>query len=134
MPPGTAVVLEDQMRKALFRLYTRRNSHQMNSHDPLELLGLVANTDKQVILTLGAAINYLTKYIGKLGSGQTAATRIGSFVDEIVSRMQDNETMTVVSLLSKLFIHAAVPDALCSLEAWHVLFDLPRTLSSRTQV
>ena len=45
--------------------------------------------------------------------------------------MRDDETMTVTSLLSKLFIHTAVPDQICSLEAWHVLMDLPRVLSSR---
>ena len=45
--------------------------------------------------------------------------------------MQDHETMTVTSLLSKLFIHTAVPDQICSLEAWHILFDFPHVLSSR---
>ena len=39
--------------------------------------------------------------------------------------------MTVASLLSKLFIHSAVPEEICSLEAWHLLMDLPRVLSSR---
>ena len=39
--------------------------------------------------------------------------------------------MTVTSLLSKLFIHTAVPDQICSLEAWHILHDFPRVLSSR---
>ena len=49
-----AVILEDEIRRALYRLYTRRNSHTMNSHDPLELTGLVANCDKQVVLTIQA--------------------------------------------------------------------------------
>jgi len=39
--------------------------------------------------------------------------------------------MTVASLLAKLFIHSAVPEEICSLEAWHLLMDLPRVLSSR---
>jgi hypothetical protein len=66
-----------------------------------------------------------------MGGGQNPAARVGTYVDEIISRMRDGETMTVVSLLSKLFIHTSVPDNVCSLEAWHVLLDLPRTLSSR---
>ena len=46
-------------------------------------------------------------------------------------RMRDTDTMTVSSLLCKLFIHAAVPDDICSLEAWHLLWELPRAMSSR---
>jgi endonuclease/exonuclease/phosphatase family metal-dependent hydrolase len=54
MVPGSGVILEDEIRKHLYRLYTRRNGHTMNSHDPLELTGLVANDDKQVVLTIQA--------------------------------------------------------------------------------
>ena len=131
MPPGSAVILEDARRKGLYRLYTRRNCHHVNTHDPLKAIGLVANVDDQVVLTIQAAINYLTKYMGKLGTGHTATSRIGGLLDDILCRMQDHETMTVTSLLSKLFIHTAVPGQICSLEAWHILFDFPRVLSSR---
>ena len=131
MLPGRGCILEDPRRKTLFRLYTRRNCHHMNTHDPLKAMGLVANVDDQVVLTVQAAVNYLTKYMGKIGGGHTASGRIGGLIDDIISKMQDTESMTVASLLSKLFIHAAVPDEICSLEAWHVLFDLPRVLASR---
>ena len=76
-------------------------------------------------------MNYLTKYMGKLGGGHSAQSRISGLIDDIVCRMADRDTMTVASLLSKLFIHSAVPEDICSLEAWHLLFDLPRTISSR---
>ena len=131
MGPGRAAILEDSRRKGLYRLYPRRNCHHVNTHDPLKAIGLVANVDDQVVLTIQAAINYLTKYMGKLGTGHTATSRIGGLLDDILCRMQDHETMTVTSLLSKLFIHTAVPDQISSLEAWHVLHDLPRVLSSR---
>ena len=78
---------------------------------------MVANVDDQVVLTIQAAVNYLTKYMGKLGSGHTATSRIGGLLDDILRRMRDDETMTVTSLLSKLFIHTAAPDQICSLEA-----------------
>ena len=113
MPPGTAVILEDARRKGLYRLYTRRNCHHVNTNDPLKAIGLVANVDDQVVLTIQAAINYLTKYMGKLGTGHTATSRIGGLLDDILCRMQDHETMTVTSLLAKLFIHTAVPDRSC---------------------
>ena len=129
--PGMGCILEDPRRKSLFRLYTRRNCHHINTHDPLMAMGLVANVDDQVVLTVQAAVNYLTKYMGKLGGGHTAQGRISALIDDIVCRMGDRDTMTVASLLSKLFIHSAVPEEVCSLEAWHILFDLPRVLSSR---
>ena len=131
MAPGCAAILEDPRRKGLYRLHTRRNCHHLNAHDPLKAIALVANVDDQVVLTIQAAINYLTKYMGKLGTGHTATSRIGGLLDDILCRMQDHETMTVTSLLSKLFIHTAVPDQICSLEAWHILHDFPRVLSSR---
>ena len=131
MLPGMGAILEDSRRKSLFRLYTRRNCHHLNTHDPLKAMGLVANVDDQVVLTVQAAVNYLTKYLGKIGGGHSAHSRISGLIDDIVCRMGDRETMTVASLLSKLFIHSAVPEEICSLEAWHVLLDLPRVLSSR---
>ena len=129
--PGMGSILEDPRRKALFRLYTRRNCHHLNTHDPLKAMGLVANVDDQVVLTVQAAVNYLTKYMGKLGGGHSAQSRVSGLIDDIVCRMGDRDTMTVASLLSKLFIHSAVPEHICSLEAWHLLFDLPRAISSR---
>ena len=129
--PGMGSILEDPRRKALFRLYTRRNCDHVNTHDPLKAMGLVANVDDQVVLTVHAAVNYLTKYMGKLGGGQSAQSRISGLIDDIVCRMGDRDTMTVASLLSKLFIHSAAPEEICSLEAWHLLLDLPRALSSR---
>ena len=129
--PGMGSILEDSRRKSLFRLYTRRNCHHLNTHDPLKAMGLVANVDDQVVLTVQAAVNYLTKYLGKLGGGHSAQSRISALIDDIVCRMSDRESMTVASLLSKLFIHSAVPEEICSLEAWHLLMDLPRVLSSR---
>ena len=126
--PGMGSILEDPRRKALFRLYTRRNCHHVNTHDPLKAMGLVANVDDQVVLTVQAAVNYLTKYMGKLGGGHSAQSRISGLIDDIVCRVGDRDT---ASLLSKLFIHSAVPEEICSLEAWHLLFDLPRALSSR---
>ena len=131
MLPGTGAVMEDGRRKGLYRLYGRRNCHHLNTHDPLKAMGLVANVDDQVVLTVQAAVNYLTKYIGKLGGGQSAASKMSSYIDEIICKMPDDQEMTVASLLSRLFIHAAVPQEISSLEAWHVLLDLPRVLSSR---
>ena len=73
----------------------------------------------------------MCKYITKYGAGQSVSSRIASLLDDIVSRVPEGKTMTVASLLAKAFIATAVPDSLCSLEAWHILWGLPRTVSSR---
>ena len=43
--------------------------------------------------------------------------RIGSIVDDIITRIPDGKTSTVASVLAKAFVATAVPDALCNLEA-----------------
>ena len=52
---------------------------------------MVANVDDQVVLTVQAAVNYLTKYLGKIGGGQTASGRIGTLIDDIVCRLPDEK-------------------------------------------
>ena len=44
----------------------------------------MANVDDQVVLTCQAAVNYLTKYMGKLGGGHSGSGRIGGLIDDIV--------------------------------------------------
>ena len=118
--------MEDGRRKGLYRLRGLCNCHHLNTHNPLKAMGLVANVDDQVVLTAQAAVNYLTKYIGKLGGGQPAAPKMSSYIDEVICNMPDDQEMTVASLLSRLCIHAAVPQEISSLESWHAL---PRVLS-----
>ena len=57
--------------------------------------------------------------------------RIASLLDDIISRTPVGRTLTVASLLAKAFIATAVPETLSSLEAWHLLWQLPRTVRSR---
>ena len=73
----------------------------------------------------------MCKYITKYGAGMSVTARIASLLDDIVSRVPDGKTMTVSSLISKAFIATAVPASLCCLEAWHILWKLPRTVCSR---
>ena len=72
----------------------------------------------------------LTKCVGKLGGGQKTTARKLSRIDEGVCKMPDDQDYGHV-LLSKLFIHAAAPQEISSLEAWRALMDLPRALPSR---
>ena len=90
-----------------------------------------ANSDVQPALTVKDVADYVCKYITKYGSGMSVSSRIASLLDDIVSRVPEGKTMTVASLLAKAFIATAVPESLCCLEAWHILWNLPRTVSSR---
>ena len=132
IPPGAAVLIEDSHRRGLWRLYLPRNQQQINSHLPDICVVLGANSDAQIVASLKGARDYVAKYISKYGAGQTVNSRIASILDEIVSKTPEGHTMTISSLLSKAFIATAVPDAICSAEAWHILFGLDRTLCSRT--
>ena len=100
--PGFAAILEDGRRKGLFRLCGWRNCHHLSTHNPLKATGVVANVDDQVVLTHQAAVNYMTKYLGKLGGG-SASGRIGAVIDDIICRTRGTEKMSVAALLSKLF-------------------------------
>eukprot|EP00959_Pyramimonas_sp_CCMP1952_P337638 7070667-Pyramimonas_sp.AAC.1 len=60
----------------------------------------------------------------------SVSARIASLLDDIVTRVPEGKTMTVASRLAKAFIATAVPEPLCCLEAWHILWGLPRTASS----
>ena len=72
-----------------------------------------------------------TTGITKYGAGMSVNARVASLLDDIISRVPEGRTMTVAPLLAKAFIATAVPDSLCCLEAWHILWGLPRTVASR---
>ena len=90
---------------------------------------LGANSDCQPILTAKGVADYVCKYIMKYGAGMSVNARVASLLDDIISRVPEGRTMTVAPLLAKAFIATAVPDSLCCLEAWHILWGLPRTVS-----
>ena len=92
---------------------------------------LGANSDCQPILTAKGVADYVCKYITKYGAGMSVNARVASLLDDIISRVPEGRTMTVAPLLAKAFIATAVPDSLCCLEAWHILWGLPRTVASR---
>ena len=87
--------------------------------------------DAQVVATLKGATDYVTKYISKYGAGQSVNARVGSLLDDIITKLPEDKKATVASVMAKAFIATAVPVNLCSLEAWHVLLDLNRFVCSR---
>ena len=118
-------------RKGLWRLSLPRNCAYVNSHLVACAIVLGANSDCQPILTAKGVADYVCKYITKYGAGMSVTARIASLLDDIVSRLPEDKLTTVQSLISKAFIATAVPCSLCCLEAWHILWKLPRTVCSR---
>jgi len=98
---------------------------------PLLSLALGANCDGQAVITMKGAADYICKYVTKYGSGQSVASRIASILDEIILRTPQAGTTTVASVMAKGFIATSVPDQVCSLEAWHLLWGLRRVVCTR---
>ena len=109
----------------------RRNDSQVNSMMALLSLALGANCDAQAVITVKGAADYICKYVTKYGAGQSVSSRIASILDDIILRVPRDETTTVASVMAKAFIATSVPDQVCSLEAWHLLWGLRRVVSSR---
>ena len=130
IPAGDAALIEDDRRRDLWRLCLPRNSAYINGYIALLALTLCANMDAQVVATMKGAADYVTKSISMYGAGQSVNARIGSLLDDIITKMPEDKKATVASVMAKAFIATAVPDNLCSLEAWHVLLDLRREVCS----
>ena len=95
------------------------------------LIFLCANVDGQIVTTQKGAADYVAKYISKYGTGQSVNARIGSLIDDIITKIPESRKATIASVMAKAFIATAVPDTLCSLDAWHILFGLNRVVCSR---
>ena len=124
-------VVEDPRRPGLFRLHLARNCAVVNSMHVLLAIALGANCDGQAVLTTKGAADYVAKYISKYGAGQSVHKHIANLLDDIVCNTPEGRTMTVSSLLAKAFIATSVPEALCSGEAWHILWRMERTVCTR---
>ena len=87
VPVGEAALLEDERRKGLWRLHMPRNGPHLNGYIPLLMLALCANMDAQTVMTAKGAADNVAKYISKYGASQSVAARIGSILDDIVSKL-----------------------------------------------
>ena len=131
IPVGEAAILEDPRRKGLWRLHMPRNCAHINSHLVAVAIALGANTDAQPILTAGGVADYVTKYMTKYGTGQSVMARVSSLLDDVISKLPEGKGATVAHVMAKAFIATAAPQTVCLLQAWHILYDLPRHVSSR---
>ena len=69
----------------------QRNTPYINGFIPLLAGHLLANMDAQVVVTLKGAVDYVAKYISKYGTGQSVNARIGSLIDEIITKLPEGK-------------------------------------------
>ena len=62
---------------------------------------LCANVDAQVVTTWKGACDYVCKYITKYGAGQSVNARVASLIDDIITRIPENKTKTVASIMAR---------------------------------
>ena len=134
IPADEAALIEDERRRNLWRLCQPRNSPYVNGYIPNLAIFLLANMDAQPVVTVKGAADYVAKYISKYGAGQSVNARIGSLLDDIITKLPEGKKTTVSSILAKAFVATSVPDSLCALEAWHVIWDLRRVICSRGSI
>ena len=115
-------------------MYATQFAIYINGHIPVLAVHLLANMDAQAVVTLKGAADYVAKYISKYGAGQSVNAQIGSILDDVITKLPEGKKTTVSSILAKAFVATSVPDSLCALEAWHVIWDLGRVVCSRSSI
>ena len=127
---GAAEVAEDPRRRELFRLWMGRNCHFINNYVPLLLLATQSNMDFQAVTSKYGVVEYLTKYLTKSGQGSLIGIMEKAF-ERCMSKAED-EGKGAKSAIAKFFNLAATQEVKTQGETMHLLFELPRWLSSRT--
>ena len=128
--PGAAEVAEDPRRRELFRLWMGRNCHFINNYVPVLMLATQSNMDFQAVTSKYGVVEYLTKYLTKSGQGSLIGIMEKAF-DRCMSKAQE-EGKGAKSAIAKFFNLAATQEVKTQGETMHLLFDLPRHLSSRS--
>ena len=127
---GAAEVAEDPRRQELFRLWMGRNSNFINNYVPLLLLATQSNMDFQAVTCKYGVVECLTKYLTKSGQGSLIGIMEKAF-ERCMSKAED-EGKGAKSAIAKFFNLAATQEVKTQGETMHLLFELPRWLSSRT--
>lgn len=107
-------------------LLTARNDPLINPHDRIQLQGWRANVDKKPILTIHAALQYISKYASK------AEPRSVAFSDILDGILQNgDEDDTSVKCFQRLLLHTVAERDFSAQETCHILLGLPLYKCSR---
>ena len=127
--PGAAEIAEDPRRRELFRLWMGRNCHFINNYVPVLLFATQSNMEFQAVTSKFGVVEYLTKYLTKSGQGSLIGIMEKAF-ERCMSKAED-QGKGAKSAIAKFFNLAATQEVKTQGETMHLLFELPRFLSSR---
>lgn len=101
----------------------------MNNFHPLLQVALLANLDIQAVTSRYAVVQYVTKYMTKVGKGTLLAQAEECF-DEMLAKAA-GEGKGIGTAIAKFFNMQVAPRAISQLEVHHILWHFPPYLSSR---
>jgi DNA replication protein DnaC len=108
-------------------LITARNDPYINPHSRIQLQGWRANVDLKPILSIHAALQYISKYASK------SEPRSEGF-SQILNRILNNSNSTdkLLAPVQKLLLHSVAERDISAQETCHLLLGIPLYHSSRT--
>jgi ATP-dependent DNA helicase PIF1 len=117
-------VREDEHKQP--ELVTARNDPYINPHNRLQLQGWRANVDIQPVLSLHAALQYVSKYASKAEPKSVAFTEI---FNQILSKSNSDESS--LTSIQKLLLNSIAERDISAQETCHLLLGIPLYHSSR---
>src|SRR3954453_3230058 len=110
-------------------LISKRNDPYINSHNRMQLQGWRANVDLKPVLSIHAALQYISKYASK------SEPRSAAF-SEIFNQIRKNSKPEATSLMSiqKLLLNSVAERDISAQEPCHPILGIPLYHSSRVLV
>jgi len=106
-------------------LITKRNDPLINPHDRIQLHGWRVNIDLKPILSIHAALQYISKYASKAEPRSAAFSEIFT---QILNNSEDNDSS--LSSIQKLLLTSVAERDISAQETCHLLLSLPLYHSS----
>ena len=126
---GSEEIAEDPRRRELYRLWLCRNCNFINNYVPIVLLAMLSNMDFQATLTKDAVIEYMTKYMTK--SGQQSLFKVMENSFSLCIEKAREKSQGSGSAVLRWFNLQSIAEVKSQLEAMHLIFRVPRSVSSR---
>lgn len=126
---GCEEIAEDPRRRELYRLWLCRNCNFINNYVPIVSLAMLSNMDFQATLTKDAVIEYMTKYMTK--SGQQSLFKVMENSFSVCIEKAREKAQGSGSAVLRWFNLQSISEVKSQLETMHLIFRVPRSVSSR---
>ena len=126
---GCEEIAEDPRRRELYRLWLCRNCNFINNYVPIVSLAMLSNMDFQATLTKDAVVEYMTKYMTK--SGQQSLFKVMENSFSLCIEKAREKAQGSGSAVLRWFNLQSISEVKSQLETMHLIFRVPRSVSSR---